>query len=578
MKRSSPGERLKTPWFLVSGWRLFAMLIVTTTLPMLLFVLLLVRQTSEVVHQQAADQNRIAARLTAQAVKAGDTLGYLAGRNPLALIRPSFAGSIYLVDHNGALIGSQSPAGGPPRFVGDTAQTRRMLTAQSGDFTGEDPVSGEKSLIHFEKIPGMEWRVVVSQAEERLNEPLYAIWSLIVQLALLSVAVMLTFGLSWLQTIRNYHRQRQEAGEHIRMILATASDAFISIDSEGRVLDWNRQAELIFGWSREEARGKIMAELILPPGHRAPHAEGLRRYIATGEGPILNRRIELTALRRDGREFPVELTVWPLREGGTVRFNAFLRDISERRKSQQLLVEKTTELARSQAELEQLELFAFVASHDLQEPLHKILAFSEMLGSSREGLDEKGRQYLDRMSAAALHLSGMIEQLRQFSRIGTHERSFGPVELDELAKEVFADLEPLVQEAGAEIRVGELPTIEADRPQMKQLFQNLVSNALKFRREGSRPLVEISGRHTEPGWVEVRVSDNGIGFEPRYLDRIFKPFQRLHPASRYKGSGIGLAICEKVAMRHGGKITAEGRPQEGSTFIVTLPVYQKGLP
>lgn len=235
----------------------------------------------------------------------------------------------------------------------------------------------------------------------------------------------------------------------------------------------------------------------------------------------------------------------------------------------------SNELKRSNRELQD---FAFVASHDLQEPLRKIRAFGDRLQHSySDKLGEQGADYVRRMQMASERMSRLINDLLSFSRITTKAKPFEPVSLNRIAEEVIDDLEVAVDEAGASISVGDLPEIEADVFQMKQLFQNLIGNAIKFHKPGVPPIITITAdppdaKHTSGGQelVTLRFSDNGIGFDEIFLDRIFLPFQRLHGRGEYSGTGIGLAICRRVAERHGGSLTATSKPDVGSTFIVTL--------
>jgi signal transduction histidine kinase len=236
------------------------------------------------------------------------------------------------------------------------------------------------------------------------------------------------------------------------------------------------------------------------------------------------------------------------------------------------LERRAAELARSNAELEQ---FASIASHDLQEPLRKVRTFNQQLTvTDADHLSEKGRQYLDRANAAAERMQRLIEDLLKFSRVATHGRPFQPVDLQEVVDGVLEDLELEVERANAVVHLGDLPTIDGDALQLRQLMQNLISNALKFRREDVVPEVDIDAK-TLDGAVEITVRDNGIGFEPQYAGRIFRVFERLHGRSRYQGTGIGLALCRKIAERHGGTIQAESEPDVGSTFTVRLPLHPR---
>ena len=247
------------------------------------------------------------------------------------------------------------------------------------------------------------------------------------------------------------------------------------------------------------------------------------------------------------------------------------------------------ELKASAARLEQsnreLQDFASVASHDLQEPLRKIQAFGDRLKTKCAAeLTDEGRDYLGRMQNAAGRMQTLINDLLTFSRVTTKTRPFTPVDLGQVAREVLADLEVRLAEVGGRVEVAELPDIDADPLQVRQLFQNLIGNALKFRRPEEPPVVRVSAEIVPAAEARaaltvpaaeacrIRVSDNGIGFDPKYLDRIFTVFQRLHGRDKYEGNGVGLAVCRRIAERHGGSITAESAPGLGATFVVTLPV------
>ncbi|MUL35051.1 response regulator [Gloeocapsopsis dulcis] len=251
----------------------------------------------------------------------------------------------------------------------------------------------------------------------------------------------------------------------------------------------------------------------------------------------------------------------------------------------QLLEDETRqrqELTRANAELQQ---FASVASHDLQEPLRKIQAFGNRLKATYgDVLNEQGRDYLERMQNAAQRMQVLIDDLLTLSRIATRAQPFSPVNLTQVAQEVLSDLEILIQQTNGHVMLGELPTIDADAIQMRQLLQNLIGNALKFHQPDQVPIVKIYSKEFEDWqsqnseeWLdtklcEIIIEDNGIGFEEKYLDRIFNVFQRLHNRSEYEGTGMGLAICRKIAERHGGSITATSKPMAGAKFIVKLPI------
>ena len=251
---------------------------------------------------------------------------------------------------------------------------------------------------------------------------------------------------------------------------------------------------------------------------------------------------------------------------------------TERQKAETAMREYATELERSNRELQD---FANIASHDMQEPLRKILNFSELLRERYDdSLEDGGRDYLMRIERASLHLYNLINELLTYSRITSQAQPFVLVDLNEITQRVLSDLELPIEESGARFEVSALPSLEADPTQMYQLIQNLVSNALKFREPDRQPLIQIRSPETPKtvgeayGMVLLSVSDNGIGFDEKYLDRIFQPFQRLHHRYEYAGTGIGLAICRKIVERHGGSIRATSQPGQGSEFVVSLPASQ----
>lgn len=252
------------------------------------------------------------------------------------------------------------------------------------------------------------------------------------------------------------------------------------------------------------------------------------------------------------------------------------REVREKRRAEKYLEQANHELKRRNVELQE---FAYAASHDLQEPLRKIRSFADLMREDLESqLPAIGREYLDRMDHAALRMSQLIRDLLEYSRVQTRQRSTEQVNLNRVLDEVLLDLEVPVHESGVEIEADDLPEIEADSSQMRQLFQNLISNALKFRRDDVQPRIRISAESTSiddrNAW-KISVADNGIGFEEEQAARIFNPFQRLHSRAKYSGTGIGLAICRRIVERHEGTIAATSKEGEGATFTFTLPSQQR---
>jgi light-regulated signal transduction histidine kinase (bacteriophytochrome) len=285
--------------------------------------------------------------------------------------------------------------------------------------------------------------------------------------------------------------------------------------------------------------------------------------------------LEREYTRRDGSSVVMEIHQKRIRDaaGQPIGLRTFLLDITQRKRAETTLLEQADKLSRSNSELEQ---FAYVASHDLQEPLRKIQAFGDRLKTKYEaGLGPEGLDYLTRMQNAAARMQILIQDLLSLSRVTSNSKPFTAVDLGDVIRTVVSDLEMRIHDANGSVDIGTLPVIFGDRGQMAQLFQNLIGNGLKFRKPGQNPVVKIESEAQAlasgaPGW-QITVQDNGIGFDEKYRDRIFQIFQRLHGRSEYEGTGIGLAICRKIVDRHGGVITAHGSPGAGAKFIILMP-------
>ena len=307
-------------------------------------------------------------------------------------------------------------------------------------------------------------------------------------------------------------------------------------------------------------------------------------------------KIELTISGKTGKLVPCQLSMTALELDGGVCMSMILTDMTVQKETQKLLKANNEQLAQTNAALEvsnlalnrsnsNLQQFAYVASHDLQEPLRKIQAFGDLLRAQYGGQLDGGIDYIDRMQSAAIRMSILIKDLLSFSRISTQQENAVLVPLAQVIAPVLGDLEMVIEESGAVLEVDELPTVLGDPSQLGQLFQNLISNALKFRRPDVPPSIRIrsetvSATDLPPSikpaqlvdtYYRIDVADNGIGFDEKYVDRIFQVFQRLHGKNEFAGTGVGLAICQKVVLNHGGAITAHSHPGEGTTFQVYLP-------
>jgi PAS domain S-box-containing protein len=354
-----------------------------------------------------------------------------------------------------------------------------------------------------------------------------------------------------------------DSTQRYEQILENAVDAFIAMDSNGAITDWNLQAEATFGWSRSEVLGKSFSELIVPKRDHKAHAENLQRVLETGDG----QRIEITVLHRDAYEFPVELAISPIQCNGKCFFAAFVRDVTERKEEQQKLAFKAEELARSNADL---EVFAYVASHDLQEPLRMVASYTQLLARRYTGkLDAEADEFIGFAVDGAARMHQLIQDLLSYSRLTTRAKTPCFTLADGACRAALANLQESIKTSKALVSVEALPAVLADATQLTQLFQNLIGNAIKYCSDRT-PEIRVGATSTANEWI-FSVQDNGIGIEPQYFERIFQMFQRLHTRKEYSGTGIGLAICRRIVERHGGKIWVESERGRGSTFFFSIP-------
>ncbi|MFQ5443714.1 MAG: PAS domain S-box protein, partial [Nitrospinales bacterium] len=414
--------------------------------------------------------------------------------------------------------------------------------------------------------------------------------------------------------------QDQEA--HIESILENMLDGIISMDEEGRVLSFNPAAERILGYEASEVIGNNV-NMLMPEPYYSEHDGYVKNYLQTGNAKIIGFGREVEGKRKDGTVFPLNLgvsesvlngkrifigVIQDITEQKRLELEALrskeelkkanerlemkieermlqwketnemlLKEIEERKRMQRSIKHSNMELERSNQDLND---FTAIVSHDLQAPLRKIITFSDRLQEKySEKLDDTGKDYLDRMDKSTLRMKDYIEDLLKLSRVTSKPITFKPVDLKKVVTEVVSDLEIQVKQTNGAVEIlneRPLPTLEADSFQMRQLFQNLISNALKFHKKGEPPIVKIaaSTSASDPNSWEIRIEDNGIGFDEKYLERIMKPFERLHPTKAFEGTGLGLAICQRIILRHGGSLNATSSSDVGSAFIIHLPKKQ----
>ena len=368
-------------------------------------------------------------------------------------------------------------------------------------------------------------------------------------------------------------RELDFARRQANLVIETSPAGMVMIDKDGIVLLFNAAAESMFGYDRSEVLGHPI-ERLLPERYREQHPERRQEFFAQPQTRRMGSGRELSGLRKDGSEFPIEIGLNPVRtEKGLCVLSAIV-DITDRKQAEIRVRDANERLTRSNAELEQ---FAYIASHDLQEPLRKITSYCELLKEEQgDQLNEEGLDYLNVAIRGAGRLSSLVSDLLAFSRLTTRGKPIAHTDANECLEAAIENLEMAIEESGAKVHAEPLPVVMADDGQLILLFQNLLSNAIKYRSEAS-PEIHVGARDAG-GEFEFFVRDNGIGIDPQFNERIFQIFQRLHNKRAYSGTGIGLAFCKRIVGRFGGKIWVDSAPGQGSTFYFTISkVGDKGV-
>lgn len=353
--------------------------------------------------------------------------------------------------------------------------------------------------------------------------------------------------------------ERKRAEQWFRMVVEASPSAMLIVSPTGVITLVNRRAEELFGYTRAELMGQPL-ERLLPERFRDTHRTQVEQHSLTGATRAMSSGRDFAGRRKDGTEMPLEIGLNPLPMSDGVYTLASATDVTARRRAED-------ELRRSNAELEQ---FAYVASHDLQEPLRMVASFTELLGQRYRGqLDEKADKYIHFAVDGARRMQRLVADLLAYSRVGSQGKPLVPVSTEAVLRRVLLILGATIQSSGATVEQGPLPVVLADEGQLQQLLQNLIGNALKFRGERP-PHVRIAAQPVGDRW-EFTLADNGIGIEMQYAERIFQMFQRLHDRGAYEGSGIGLSIAKRILERHGGRIWLDSALGRGTTFHFTLP-------
>lgn len=371
---------------------------------------------------------------------------------------------------------------------------------------------------------------------------------------------------------------------NFQQLLTYAPDAVIVIDPGSIIRYWNPKAEEIFGWAAGEVLGKPLASTIIPPQYRQAHEAGMKRYLSTGEIHVLNKTIEITALKRTGEEFYISLTISRASQHSGVAFVAFVRDINQQKQALRELENKTKQLENSN---KSLEAFAYATSHDLKQPIRKMQIFSgRLLTSANSKLDASEKDYLHRIQNASVRMQSLIDDLMNYSSLNSNKDLDAGVDLNELLSDVTASLEMEIKEKNVNIHLDALPVVKGSKRQLQQLFQNLLENSIKYSKssatnnihvyskkiKGIESPFELPAIEAGTSFHLIEVKDEGIGFDQQHAEKIFNMFIRLHTQQQYEGTGVGLSIALKAVENHHGYIKAWGEKGVGATFIILLPV------
>ncbi len=434
---------------------------------------------------------------------------------------------------------------------------------------------GVRVLAAIRPVPESTWIIISKVDAEEVYAPIRErFWIVVVLEGVLLVAAGVGVGLVWRdQQARAYRKQYEAELEklalirHFEYITRYANDIILMAGREGRIIEANEKAISSYGYTRDELHHANMTDL-QSRDTLENYEMQMKRLESSAEKGLV---FETVHRRRDGTTFPVEVSARAISIEGADFFQSIIRDISERKQAEEKLSQTMEELRRSN---EELEKFAYVASHDLQEPLRMVSSFVQLLEKRYKGkLDRDADDFINFAVDGANRMQILITDLLAYSRVGRRGKTFGETSCEVVLDRALSNLQAVVEETGAVVTRDPLPAVTGDDSQLVQLFQNLIGNALKFR--GDRvPRIHISVEQSGNDWV-FSVSDNGIGIAPEYCERIFSIFQRLHGRQEYPGTGIGLAICRKVVERHGGKIWAKSELGTGSTFYFTIPVQRE---
>lgn len=486
-------------------------------------------------------------------------------------------GFVFVVDRGGKIVAHPGfePHGEIIDFSGLPA-VQKVLRGGRGVEVLFNPVEKEKRVVAYEPVPGYGWGVIAQQPAAAA----FASRDSSLRLFLAAYALIGIFSCSLTYLIAHFITQRKRAEESLRAseekfraVAETANDAIVSANSLGNITYFNKGAERMFGYSADEVVDKPLT-LLMPERFQDAHRQSLKRFLSTGEAHVVGKTVELVGRKKAGTEFPLELSLASWKSHAGTFFTGILRDIIERKRAEENIKRLNENLEAHAAELEaankELEAFSYSVSHDLRAPLRAVDGFSRILLEDHAGeLSAGGRRYIGLVRENATKMGQLIDDLLTFSRLSRQPLRKQRVTPADLARVVLQDLSHQQSNREIEVSVDELPACHADPALLKQVWVNLLSNALKYTRDRDRGKIRV-GYENRNGEVVYFVRDNGVGFDMRYVDKLFGVFQRLHRAEDYEGTGVGLAIVQRILHRHGGRVWAEAELNKGATFYFTL--------